>query len=78
MNKVQKILLILLKFLLKKSDIFMAAPNITSLFPNNRFDETITICLNESFANKQFVSSFDRDSFEKLQRFIVKSHFYFQ
>ena len=56
----------------------MAAPNITSLFPNNRFDETITICLNESFANKQFVSSFDRDSFEKLQWFIVKSHFYFQ
>ena len=37
-----------------------------------RLDETINIGLNETFVNKQFVSNFDRDSFEKLLRFATK------
>ena len=33
----------------KNSDCFMASLDITSLFTNIPLDETISICLNESF-----------------------------
>ena len=51
---------------------FMARLDITSLFTNIRFGETINICLNGSFNKKQCVSNHDRDSFQKLPRLDTK------
>ena len=54
----------------------MASLDITSLFTDIRLDETINICLNESFDKKQFVSNPDRASFEKLLRLVTKESFF--
>ena len=51
---------------------FMARLDITSLFTNIRFGETINICLNGSFNKKQCVSNHDRDSFQKRPRLDTK------
>ena len=50
----------------------MASLNITSFFTNIPLDETINICLNESFDKKQCVSNLDRANFEKLPRLATK------
>ena len=50
----------------------MASVDITSLYTNIPLDETISICSNELFDEKQNVSNLDRASFEKLLRFATK------
>ena len=56
-------MLILLDFaeevLQQNSDLFILSLDNTSLFINICLDETINICLNESFASNQFVSNLD-------------------
>ena len=54
----------------------MASLDITSLFTNIPLDETISICSNELFDIKQYVSNLDRASFEKLLRFATKESFF--
>ena len=54
---------------------FMARLDITTLFTNIPLDETINICLNESFDKKQCVSNPDRASFEKLLQLAAKESF---
>ena len=53
----------------------MSSLDITSLFTNIPLDETINICLNESFDKKQCVSNLDRASFEKLLLLAIKESF---
>ena len=47
------------EILQQNSDCFMASLDLTSLFTNIPLDETINICLNESFEKKQCVSNLD-------------------
>ena len=54
----------------------MASLNITSFFTNIPLDETINICLSESFDKKQCVSNLDRANFEKLLRLATKESFF--
>ena len=54
----------------------MASLDITSLFTNISLDETINICLNESFDKKQCVSNFNGASFEKLLRLATQESFF--
>ena len=54
----------------------MASLDITSLFTNIPLDETISICSNELFDKKQYVSNLDRASFEKFLRFATKKSFF--
>ena len=58
MNTVLKDLFDFAKEILQQnSDCFMASLNISSLFTNILLEETINICLNESFDKKQRVSN---------------------
>ena len=47
------------EILQQNSNCFMASLDLTSLFTNIPLDETINICLNESFEKKQCVSNLD-------------------
>ena len=47
------------EILQQNSDCFMASLDLTSLFTNIPLDETINICLNESYEKKQCVSNLD-------------------
>ena len=47
------------EILQQNSDYFMANLDITSLFTNILLDETINICLDESFDKMQCVSNLD-------------------
>ena len=60
------------EILQQNSVCFMTGLYITSLFTNISMDETINICLNESFDKIQCVSNLDRASFEKLIRLAMK------
>ena len=72
MNTVLKTLDFAKEILQQNSDCFMASFDITSLFTNVPLDETMNVCLNESFDKKQCVSILDRASFEKLLWFATK------
>ena len=53
----------------------MANFDITLLFTNIPQDETINICLNQSFNKQQCVSNLDRVSFQKLLRLATRESF---
>ena len=54
----------------------MANLDIISLFTNISLDETINICLNESFDKKQRVSNLNLASFENLLQLATKESFF--
>ena len=54
----------------------MESLDITSLFTNIPLDETINICLDESFKKKKCASNLDRASFEKLLQLATKESFF--
>ena len=54
----------------------MESLDITSLFTNIPLDETINICLDESFEKKKCASNLDRASFEKLLQLATKESFF--
>ena len=76
MNTVLKALDFAKEILQQNSDCFMASFHITSLFTNIPLDETMSICLNESFDKKQCASNLDQASFEELLRVAAKESFF--
>ena len=64
------------EILQQNCDCFIASLDITSLFTNIPPDETINICLNESFDKRQCVLNLDLASFEKLLRLATKESFF--